>query len=376
MLKRTTLFVMATLLMVLALVGCGGTNTTGSTATTLTLYSSGDVNVQSLWKNTLIPEFQKANPSINIHLVYSVHGSNDQATFARISAAVAAKRDPGIDLLDDGSVLQAAQANLLFPTTSSQVPLVSHVDPALLQAANTMGVPYRASSVVLAYNTQYVSQPPTTLSALFSWIKAHPGKFTYNTPDSGGSGSSFVEAALKTGIQASDKQTFVSSYEPALETQWESGLQLLKGLKSSIYNNGFYPNGNTAVLQLLASGSIWVAPVWSDMALTALATHQLPASVKLIQLDPPFDGGPAYIGIPRYTTHTQQAYTFLNWLLTPDVQAQIIDSMHGYPGVQWSYVPAAVQKQYASIAKSYDTGFSSKFSADMHKKWQTEVAGG
>ena len=118
-----------------------------------------------------------------------------------------------------------------------------------------------------------------------------------------------------------------------------------------------------------------MAPVWSDQALSALATHQLPANIKLIQITPPFDGGPAYMGIPLYSAHPKQAETLLNWLLTAPVQGQIINIMHGYPGVQWSYVDASVRAQYASIAKSYSTGFSSKFSADMSQKWHTQVAG-
>jgi putative spermidine/putrescine transport system substrate-binding protein len=362
----------------LTIVGCGAANTSAQATpqTTLTLYSSGDVNVQDLWNNTLVPAFEKAYPSIKINVIYSVHGASDSTTYARISAAVAAKKDSGIDILDSTTVAQGATANILMPLTTSEVPLLSRVDPNLLKAVNSEGLPYRASSVVLAYNSNDVKQPPTSLSALMTWIKANPGKFTYNTPASGGSGAAFVEGVIKTGINASDKTTFETGYNTALENQWQSGLQDLKNLKSSIYNNGFYPDGNTPVLQLLANNSISMAPVWSDQALTALSDHQLPSNIKLLQLSPPFDGGPAYLGVPRYSAHAKQAYTFLNWLLTPNVQASIISSMHGYPGVEWSYVPASVQAQYSSIAKSYDTPFSAKFEADMDKEWQSQVAGG
>ncbi len=376
--RRNILSTIVALFIMLAFVGCGAANTTtnaqGNSQTTLTLYAGGDINVQKLWNSTLIPAFEKANPTIKVHLIYS--GTSDTTTYARISAAVAAKKDPGIDLLDSGIVPEGAAANIMMPITTSQVPLVSRVDPTLMKAVSNEGLPYRASSVVLAYDTNYVKQPPTTLSGLLSWIKAHPGKFTYNTPSSGGSGAAFVEGVVKTGINASNKSTFETGYNTSLENQWQAGLQTLKGLKSSIYNNGFYPDGNTPVLQLLANNSIWMAPVWSDQSLTALSDHQLPPNIKLLQLDPPFDGGPAYLGVPRYAAHAKQAYTLMNWLLSPNVQANIIAGMHGYPGVQWSYVPTSVQQQYASIAKSYDTGFTPKFAADMDKMWQSEVAGG
>lgn len=375
--KRSIALLLATLLALGVLAGCGGSSTTpsASSPTTINLYSDGDTNVQSLWNNTLIPAFEKAYPAIKVHLVFSVHGGNDETTFARISAAIAAKKDPGVDVVDAGIVPDLATAKLLQPVNATTVPLSAHVDPQLLSAVDNLAVPYRASSVVLAYNTQKVSTPPTTLSDLLAWIKAHPGKFTYNTPDSGGSGNAFATAVIQANLSG-DASTFTSGYDVTQESQWEAGLHTLASLKPFIYNNGFYPNGNVAVLQLLGTGAIDVAPVWSDQALSALATHQLPDSVKLIQLDPPFSGGPAYLGIPQYAAHTQQAYTFLNWLLQPGAQTQIVNIMHGYPGVDWTYMPTSVQQEFASIAKRYGTGFDNKYSADMHKKWQSEVAGG
>jgi putative spermidine/putrescine transport system substrate-binding protein len=375
----TMFALLAFLAIPLALAGCGSSSPSGSTnTTTLTLYASGDVNVKNLWQNTLIPEFKKAHQDIDIKLVFSEHGTNDTATFARMSAAVSAGKDAGMDLIDSGVISQAAQAKLLVPLTTKEVPLLSRVDASLIQQVSSMAIPYRASSVVLAYNSQEVKQPPTTLSDVLAWIKANPGKFTYNSPDTGGSGSAFVQAVITSQIPEDARKNFISgaTYNPSLESLWKPGLDNLKSLKPSIYRNGFYPNGNTAVLQLLANSSISMAPVWSDQALTSLSQHQLPDSIKLTQLNPPFMGGPAFIGIPRTSSHIAQAETFLNWLLGSDIQAKIIASMHGYPGVQWSYVPPQVQQQYASIAHAYATGFASKFSADMNKQWQTQVAGG
>jgi putative spermidine/putrescine transport system substrate-binding protein len=377
--KPMPLLSLVALLAMLVLAACGSTTaantSSSSTTTTINLYADGDVNVQHLWTNTLIPAFEKAYPNIKVHLTYAGSGTSSTATFARLSAAVTAKRDSGMDILDSGIVTQAITANLMTPITTAQVPNLSRVDPALLQQVNNMAVPYRGSSVVLAYNSTKVTQPPTTLAGLLSWIKAHPGEFTYNTPDSGGSGQGFVQRVLNSHVSTSDENTFITGYDPKLESQWNAGLQDLKSLQPAIYQHGFYPSGNDAVLQLLANGSIQMAPVWSDQALSALSLHQLPANIKLLQITPAFDGGPAYMGIPRYSAHPQQAETLLNWLLTAPIQGQIINIMHGYPGVQWSYIDASVRNQYASIAKSYSTGFSNKFSADMNQKWHTQVAG-
>ena len=66
-------------------------------------------------------------------------------------------------------------------------------------------IPYRGSSVVLAYNSDHVKSPPKTLGALLDWIRANPGKFTYNSPNSGGSGYSFAETVVDSLLHAGDR---------------------------------------------------------------------------------------------------------------------------------------------------------------------------
>ena len=77
---------------------------TAAKTVTINLYASGDVNVQSLWQDNLIPGFEKANKGIKVKLIFSEHGTNDSTTLARIGAAVKQRKWPGIDLVDGGLV--------------------------------------------------------------------------------------------------------------------------------------------------------------------------------------------------------------------------------------------------------------------------------
>ncbi|MFD1676722.1 extracellular solute-binding protein [Alicyclobacillus fodiniaquatilis] len=349
--------------------------TTSAKTVNMTLYTSGDVNVQTLWQNDLIPMYQKSHPNVHIRVVYSADGVNDTATQDRITAAEKAKKNSGFDIIDAGFVTNLAQANLLQKLNAKEIPLMSHVDAALLKQSDYEGLPYRASSVVLAYNSDFVKNPPKTLSALLTWIKDNPGKFTYNSPSSGGSGDAFVTNVVRSEMPSAQQPAMVSGQDKSLEKYWTTGLNTLHSLTPDIYRNGFYPNGNNAVLQLLANQSIWIAPVWSDMSLAALAQHQLPASVKLLQLTPPFNGGPADVGVVANSPNKAAADAFLNWLLTPPVQSIVVSEMDGYPGVEWKYMPASVQKKFASISGSFSTGISSFYSNDLHQLWQNQVAG-
>jgi putative spermidine/putrescine transport system substrate-binding protein len=350
-----------------------------SGAVTLNHYLSGDVNIRDLWLKTLIPAYQKANPGVTINMVFDEHGGADATTFDRIAAAKQAGKASGVDTWETGAYLQqGGDAGLIVKLSSDLVPNLAKVPANVLGQYNSFGVPYRGSSVVLAYNSKVVAKPPQTLDDLLSWIKANPGQFTYNPPDKGGSGGAFVTRVVKLGISDSDEKVFETGYDQTKETEWDKGWSTLKDISAAIYQQGgkaFYPQGNVPVLQTLGKGSINVAPVWSDQGLQYLAQNLLPPEVKLTQISPAFSGGGAFVGVVNDSANKSAAYAYLNWLLTPEPQQLIIDTIKGYPGLDWKYMPADVQAKFADIAKDFSFGFSAKFGSDMNQQWYEKVAG-
>lgn len=377
--KRRNL--VATIVVALAVVIAAVAATTTHAATkhaastvTINLYASGDVNVQSLWQQYLIPGFEKHNKGIKVNFIFSEHGQNDTTTLARIGAAVKQRKWPGIDLVDAGLVTTLAIDGLTQPVTKATAPNIKNVDQKLLTPVHGAAIPYRGSSVVLAYDSKNVPSPPRTLAALLSWIKAHPGKFTYNSPNTGGSGYSFAETVVDQYIPANVLRQMDQGYDPSLETYWKQGLQELHSLNQYVYQ-GVYPNGNQAVLDLLAKGQIWVAPVWSDQSLTALKTGQLPASIHLLQIsNPSFTGGAAYLGVPKSARHKVDVYKFVNYILSPAAQTQIINVMSGFPAIPLKLMPKAIQNKFADVsANSLRPTFSQKQSSDFKAQWQQTV---
>jgi len=360
----------------LALAGCSGATTTGnSAAQTVTVYVSGDTNVKDLWQNTLIPGFQQAQSQYSVRMAFSEHGANDVTTLAKLGAAVKSNSDPGEDLID-GDFTQAATSGWTEKVSTGNVANLKNVDPKLLLPVESGSVPYRASAVVLAYDSKTVANPPTTLDALLAWIKANPGKFTYNSPPTGGSGLSFVTTVLDKYVPAADRDKMVNGYDPALNGDWDQGLRALKDLGPSIYQH-VYPNGNQNVLNLLAKGQISIAPVWSDQALSSLAAGLLPPTVKLAQIsDPSFTGGPAYLTIPKTATHKAGALALANWLLEPAQQAAVAKAMSGFPVIPISQLPADVQGRFADTdPNTLRPPYSDQTAADLNKLWQQNVPG-
>jgi len=366
----------------LALAGCAqsssaseATDSAGSKK--LTVFLSADTNIQDLWQKTLIPAFEKANPGYTVSVDFDLHGLHDQQTVAKLTAATVQKKDPGYDLVDAGFVSQIAASGLLTKVTSKDVPGLKDVPSDVLAGGGNGGIPYRGSSVVLAYDTKAVPTPPKTLDDLLAWIKANPGKFTYNSPDSGGSGAAFVTTVLDKTIPASTRTKMVTGYAPETETTWDAGFSTLAGLNPYVYQKGVYPNGNNQVLDLLSSGQISMAPVWSDQFVTGKKNGQIPANIAYTQIsDPSLTGGASYLGIPSASRHQAGAEKLVSWLLTPDAQALVSDSISGYPVIALDKLPGSVQELFknADIAHLRPTYFAT-MTADLNKAWAQKVPG-
>ena len=341
----------------------------------INLYVGGDVNIRDLWQKQLLPAYKKIKPDVTLTLVFDEHGLGEQGVFDKLAAAKQAGAASGVDLWEATRLPQAGDAGLIQKLSAKEVPNLDKVPKAALDQFGGYGLPYRASSVILAYNSATVKDPPTTLDALIAWVKNNEGQFTYNPPDKGGSGGNFTERVLSVGIPADQLLFFQTQYDEAKESLWDQGWKTLVDLHPHIFNNGFYPQGNVPVLQTLGKGSISMAPVWSDQSLSYLAQKLLPPEVKLLQIDPPFAGSAAYLGIPSDSKNKAVLYEMLNWLLTPEPQQIVVEQINGYPGLDWKYMAPAVQQKYADVAKAYSTSFSPKFQTDRNKLWYEKVAG-
>jgi len=342
----------------------------------INLYVGGDVNIRDLWQKQLLPAYQKVKPSVSFTLIFDEHALSEQAVFDKLAAAKQANAVSGVDLWEAGGRLsQGGDAGLIQKVTSKEVPNLDKVPKDTLARFAGFGVPYRASSVVLAYNSAEVKDPPRTLDDVLNWIKSNDGKFTYNPPDKGGSGGNFTTRVLAMGIPQEQLTFFQTQYDEGKESMWEQGWKTLQDLHPHIFNNGFYPAGNIPVLQTLGKGSIAMAPVWSDQSLSYLTQKLLPPEVKLLQIDPPFAGSAAYLGIPSDSKNKEVLYEFLNWLLTPEPQQLIVEQINGYPGLDWKYMAPEVQQKFADVAKAYSFEFSPQFNTDRNKLWYEKVAG-
>lgn len=374
---RKMVAVLSAAVLTLGLAACqgNGSGAASKDAQTINVYIDGDTNIQDLWEKTLIPGFEAANPGTKVALQFDLHGENTSQVLAKLAAATQQKKDPGIDMLESLSSA-AGQAGLLADPKAA-VPNISAIDPKVVAAAGTNSIPYRASSVLLAYNSEKVSKPPKTLDELLAWIKANPGKFAYNSPKSGGSGTAFVTTVLDKYVPAADREKMTTGYHKELESSWAPGWKTLASLNPYVYQKGVYPNGNNGTLDLLQSGQIWMAPVWSDQFLSGQASGTIPKSAKVAQItNPTFTGGAVGVGVTAASTKQELAFKLANWLLEPTQQATIAKQIAGYPAIALDKMPAEVQAEFKDaqpdqLRPTYNTDHGD----DIKNLWDQNVPG-
>ncbi len=335
-------------------------------------YFTGSQNVKDLW-DTLVPMFEEQNDQVDVNLVYIPSGTGAEPTYDRILAAKQAGKGSGdIDLYEDGIgvVAQGTKDGVWKQLETNAISNLANVNADTMKDVDNYAIPYRSSAVVLAYDSTKITNPPKTLDELLAWIKANPGQFAYNDPSTGGSGSSFVQTVIYKDLPEED----IHNSDPSVMDKWDPGFQTLKELGQYVYGDGIYPKKNQGTLDLLMNGEVSLIPAWSDMVLQQLNEGLLPDTVKMQQITPGFNGGPTYLMVNGESDKQEAIYQFLNFVLSPEAQAVIVEKMNGFPGIELANMPQETQEKFKGVAEGFRTFNIGDLGTEINKRWQSDVA--
>ncbi|MNW24111.1 hypothetical protein D3C74_08220 [compost metagenome] len=386
--KKTWLTMFSSVMLsAVVLAGCGGGGATSNSATgtgpstssgasgektSFNFYFTGSQNVKDLW-DTLVPMFEEQNKEVDVNMVYIPSGTGAEPTYDRILAAKQAGKGSGdIDLYEDGInfVNQGTKDGVWEQLSKDAIPNLANVKEQTMQDVDSYAIPYRSSAVVLAYDSTKIKNPPTTLDELLTWIKANPGQFAYNDPSTGGSGSSFVQTVIYKDLPEED----IHNSDPSVMQKWDSGFSTLKDLGQYVYGDGIYPKKNQGTLDLLMNSEVSIIPAWSDMVLQQLNEGLLPDTVKMQQITPGFNGGPTYLMVNKESDKKEAINQFLDFVLSPEAQAVVVDKMNGFPGIELDKMPQETQEKFNGVAEGFRTFNIGDLSTEINKRWQNEVA--
>jgi len=344
----------------------------GGEKVSFNFYFTGSQNVKDLW-DTLEPMFEAQNDQVDVNMVYIPSGTGAEPTYDRILAAKQAGKGSGdIDLYEDSVsyVVQGTKDGVWEQLQADKIPNLSKVNAQTMKDVDNYAIPYRSSAVVLAYDSSKVTSPPKTMDELLDWIKTNPGQFAYNDPSTGGSGSSFVQTVVYKDLPEEE----IHNSDPSVMEKWEPGFNTLKELGPYMYGKGIYPKKNQGTLDLLMNGEVSIIPAWSDMVLQQLNEGLLPETVKMQQITPGFNGGPTYLMVNSASEKKEAIYQFLNFVISPEAQAVVVEKMNGFPGIELSNMPQETQDKFKGVSEGFRTFNIGELNNEINKRWQNEVA--
>ena len=356
---------------------------------TINFWTNGSQNVQDVFAEVIKAYNAKEDRAANVELQFILSGTGETSMRSRYIAAYKAGNSTDFDILGENGmgflqiVQEAEQEGIENPEgifvdlDFSKIPNLETVKMVPCIYPEKL-VPYRGTTVVFDYDSAFVPEPPQTWDELVEWMKANPGRFVYNDPDTGGAGSSFVTAAIYRMID--DPDAFKNASDPKYQEMWDAGFEWLAEIHPYIYSSGGhvqYAVKNQGSLDLLGQGEVWMTPAWADGTLTALENKTLPETVKMYQLsDLSLTGSDVDMAVCATSQHVDEAYDFLNFVISPEAQQIFVEVMKAVPVIDTSLLEQTASVEAVSLLNPADFNIVSTGANDalLKERWAEEIA--
>lgn len=203
--------------------------------------------------------------------------------------------------------------------------LTDPADPLLLDDFGTpvdgCEAPWHKAQFTFVYNSDTVTDVPSSLDELLDWARANPGRFTYPAPPDF-TGSVFVREVLYSvsggyeNVPLAFDQAEFDELSPALYDE-------LNDLEPSLWRGGeTYPQDSNELNQLFADGEVDFTMTYGPATLTQLvADGTYPAGTKVLTLDEGTVGNASFLGLASTSGSKAGAMVVANLALSPEQQA-------------------------------------------------------
>lgn len=376
--RKAAAILMSVSMGAMLLAGCSAASAkNGTGGKSITVWAGGSDNVRVQFEKQ-IEQFNASQKEYTAELQFITSGTGTQSLFDKaVAAKKAGQTNTDFDVIELGGdevirYVEEGGEDFFIPLDKSKIENIKDLN---VQATfrDDLVIPYRGTTVVLAYNSDVVTEPPKTTDELYQWIKDHPGRFAYNTPGSGGAGGSFVTTSVYNFM---DKSALVSS-DPANKEQWDKGFELMKELHPYMYKSSgkvVYPNKNQGTMDLLANKEVDMIPAWADMSITQMKQGTLPESIKLSQITPSFTGSPVVLGIPSIGSNQEGAYAFLNYMLSPEAQNIALDTMAAIPVIDFSLLDPQLTETIKDLKiDEFRITSLGDLGNQLYERWDSEI---
>jgi putative spermidine/putrescine transport system substrate-binding protein len=180
--------------------------------------------------------------------------------------------------------------------------------------------PWGTVQLALIYDSARTLQPPRTAAELAAWIRAHPGRFTY---DQSFAGTTFLKGLLYTFGGGVDR--FRGGFDSTRYLTARTGLfAWLDSLKPAFWRKGTqYPPDVAALHRLFANGEIdFSLSTNQNEAVTKALQGVIPKSSRALVLRDGTIANTHFLGIPANAPNAAGAMVVANFLLSPEAQLE------------------------------------------------------
>ena len=233
------------------------------------------------------------------------------------------------------------QATLWHCGYVQDLPNAEHVDFTDPAVRNDFGVPvdgcesvWQQAGSALVYDSATLDPADVeSVSSLFAWAAANPGRFTYPAPPDF-TGSMAVRTFLYDSAGGLDGLGS-SVDDPAFTTASDRLYRELDDVEPSLWRRGAtYPASQDDVEKLYGSGEIDAFLTYGPGAVAQkVADGVFPASTRETVLSVGNIANNSFVAIPYNARHKAAAMVVANELLSPDTQLELYKANGAYPAI-------------------------------------------
>jgi len=220
---------------------------------------------------------------------------------------------------------QLRQIDALFGPWTDRLPnaqLIDFQNPFIntdfQQPVNGYECPWGNVQMTLIYNSEFVKDPPRTREALAAFVKAHPGKFTFDTQFTGLTFLKSLLIDIAGGGTALDGDFDEKKYQQTSAQLWA----YLREIQPYLWKEGeTFPDARAPMHQLFSNGELWFTLSNNDNEVDSKVLQGLfPPTARAYVPDFGSIQNSHYMGIPKLSGNKEGAMVVANFLLSPEAQ--------------------------------------------------------
>ncbi len=286
---------------------------------------TGDPLINRYMETYVVPELKKQN-DVTLRIIASQ--GNDVVSFLSTELE-AGKQASEWDMawINGETFYQLRQVKALLGPFTGKLPNAQYIDfknPFIdydfQQEVNGYECPWGNVQLALIYDSKHVPSPPKNRAELLAWVKAHPGRFTW---DNSFTGMTFLKGLMydiNGGPQSLKGPFDEARYQKQSAALWA----YVRELKPYLWREGkTFPASVAAMHQLLVNGETDFSMSNNDAEVdNKVLQHFLPDTCRAYVPDSGTIQNSHYMGIVKHSAHQAAAMVVCNFLISPAAQLE------------------------------------------------------